>query len=65
MPFSTVQRVMCLLLNIIFERGRMNQLNRRIRCTFLLLLYQINQPFSDFKINGAASQSFYEYVKTG
>jgi hypothetical protein len=35
----------CLLLNIIFGRVHMTQLNRHIRCTFLMLLYQTSQLF--------------------
>jgi hypothetical protein len=52
---------LCLLLEIIFERIRMMMFNRHIKCTFLMLLYQI-QPFCENQWR-QSHQSFYEYVE--
>lgn len=44
---------MCLLLNVIFERGRAKQLNGDTRRNSLTLLYQIGQTFFDLLIDSA------------
>jgi hypothetical protein len=36
----------------------MKQLNRHVRCTSLILLYQVSQPFFDLLINGAVLRRF-------
>lgn len=60
------QCTMCLSLEIIFGRCRVKQLNRHIRCTFPMLLYQISKPCFGWLVSDVALRRvFCEFVQTG